>query len=245
MVSMKIAAISDVHVKSPGDEAHQLLDKFLDHPEVRSSQHVLLLGDIFDLMCGPHGEYLDLFRGIFEKIDSLVRSGIKVHFFEGNHDVHLERLFRLYWPNGEVSPRQLPEVSEWEGKTYYFSHGDEHEPDNVSYQRYKGFILSAPLRFVANHIMPYGVLKYVGERASARSRKKGSRTFDQEKVRNRFREGVTKVTGGKYDFVIGGHSHVQDSYQNGKSLYLNNGYALKSKTFILIQNHSASFVPLA
>lgn len=245
MDSMKIAAISDVHVKVPGDEAHKLLDQFLDHPDVRSSQHVLLLGDIFDLMCGPHEEYIELFRPIFQKIDSLVRAGVKVHYFEGNHDVHLERLFRLFWPKGEVSPKQVPEICRWDDKTYYFSHGDEHEPDNVSYQRYKELILSAPLRFVANHLMPYQVLKYVGERASAKSRKKGSRTFDQEKVRTRFREGVKLVTGGQYDFVIGGHSHVQDSFQSGKSLYLNNGYALKTRTFILIENHKPRFVPLA
>lgn len=245
MDSMKISAISDVHVKVPGDEAQVLLEKFLNHPDVRSSDHVLLLGDIFDLMCGPHAEYLSDFARLFEKIDLLVKSGVKVHYFEGNHDVHLEKLFKKYWPQGEVVARQTPEIHTWEGKTYYFSHGDEHEPHNRSYQKYKNLILSPPLRFVANYVMPYQVLKFVGERASAMSRKKGSKTFDQEGVRKTFREGVKQVTEEKYDFVIGGHSHVQDMFETGKSVYLNNGYALRSKTFILIDQHNPRFISLA
>jgi UDP-2,3-diacylglucosamine hydrolase len=173
-----------------------------------------------------------------------VKSGIKVRYFEGNHDLHLGKLFLKYWPRGEVKAEQNPAVENWEGKTYYFSHGDEHEPHNHSYQRYKNLLLSAPLKFVANHVMPYRLLKFVGEKASEMSRKKGSRSFDHEKVRNTFREGAMEVTGGKYHFVIGGHSHVQDNFRQGQTIYLNNGYALKTKTFILIENHEARFIPL-
>ena len=244
---MKISAISDVHVKSPGDPADLLLQRFLSHPDVQSSQHVLLLGDIFDLMTGQHDEYIRDYGHLFKKMNELVLSGVRVHFFEGNHDVNLQKLFKKVWPNGEVTSELLPEIQEWEGKTYYFSHGDEHEIHNPSYQRYKKFINSKPLQFVANYIMPYSVLKFVGERASVRSRKKGSKLFNEESVREKFRQGVSKVTGGKYHFVLGGHSHVKDEFlmEGGKSLYLNNGYALRTKTFILINNHKPSFVSLA
>lgn len=246
MDSMKVSAISDVHVKSPGDPADVLLNKFLDHPEVRSSQHVLLLGDIFDLMSGQHDEYLRDYGHIFRKMDELVKAGVRVHFFEGNHDVNLQKLFKKFWPKMEVTSRVEAEIEEWDGKKYYFSHGDEHEIHNPSYQRYKRFINSKPLHFVANYIMPYAVLKFVGERASVRSRKKGSKFFDENAVREKFRAGVSTVTGGKYDFVIGGHSHVKDEFRmNEKSTYLNNGYALRSKTFIVIENHKPRFESLA
>ncbi|MES2528451.1 MAG: hypothetical protein V4598_15315 [Bdellovibrionota bacterium] len=243
---MKISAISDVHVKAPGDPADILLNKFLDHPEVRSSQHVLLLGDIFDLMTGQHNQYLRDYGHLFRKMDELVKSGVQVHFFEGNHDVNLQKLFKKFWPKEEVTSQLLPEIQEWDGKTYYFSHGDEHEIHNQSYQRYKKFINSKPLQFIANYIMPYSVLKFVGERASVRSRKKGSKMFNEDSVREKFREGVSQVTGGKYNFVLGGHSHVKDEFtmEGGQSTYLNNGYALRSKTFILIHNHVPSFIPL-
>lgn len=244
---MKIAAISDVHVKSPGDEADKLLLSFLSHPEVQDSDYVLLLGDIYDLMCGPHEEYLTLYSHHFQALSDLMAKGKKVFFFEGNHDVHLERLFRKKWKNDSIVITQNPVVEVIDGKKYYFSHGDEHEVDNLSYHRYIRFIRSKPLKFVADFIMPYAVLNFFGERASKMSRKKGSRKFDAEGVRARFRAGVEQTTRGEYDFVLGGHSHVKDEFliSSSTSLYLNNGYALQSKTFILINNHRPQFVSLS
>jgi UDP-2,3-diacylglucosamine hydrolase len=244
MAKMKISAISDVHVKRPHDEADQLLCRFLDHPLIQSSQVVALLGDIFDLMCGPHQEYLQDYDHIFSRLERLKSSGKRIIFSEGNHDVHLEKLFSLRWPKNDIVPVQDKVLMEIEGKSYYFSHGDEHEVENISYQKYKRTILSPPLRFVANHLMPYQFLKFVGERASQKSRKKGSKLFDAEKVREEFRRGVQITTKGEYDFILGGHSHVQDMFHFSGSTYLNNGYALKSGTFIFIENHIPRFEKL-
>ncbi len=242
---MRISAISDVHVKKPHDDADRLLSQFFDHPLVQSSDYIVLLGDIFDLMCGPHEEYLYLYDHLFRKIDSLLKQNKKVLFHEGNHDVHLEKLFSAFWPKGEIVPSQAPLIFEIDGKKYYFSHGDEHEVDNLAYQNYKRLIYSGPLKFVANNVMPYGLLNFIGERASMRSRKKGSKAFDESKVRDRFRSGVQETTKGEYDFILGGHSHVKDQFAlNEHSLYLNNGYALKSKTFIFIENHVPRFEEL-
>lgn len=242
---MKIAAISDVHVKQPFDDADKLLCQFLTNPIVTSSDYVILLGDIFDLMCGPHTEYLKNFSHIFDLLDQLQIQGKKVLFFEGNHDVHLMKLFKKRWPKGEIIPEQYQVVLDIGGKSYYFSHGDEHEVDNKEYQKYKSFILSGPLRFVANYVMPYWLLNYLGERASKMSRKRGSREYNEGLVRDRFRKGVTETTGGAHNFILGGHSHVRDQYSlHENSIYLNNGYALKSKTFIFIENHVSHFLSL-
>ena len=242
---MKISAISDVHVKSPHDEADKLLMEFLSHPLVGESEYVILLGDIFDLMCGPHDEYLKLYPHFFSKLTELQKNGSKILFFEGNHDVHLEKLFKKVWKDHEVLITQDPVIESIDGKKYYFSHGDEHEIDNKSYHRYIKFIRSAPLKFLADYLMPYSVLNFFGERASKMSRKKGYKKFDVEGVRTKFRNGV--VTNNQdYDFILGGHSHVKDEYKlpGTKSTYLNNGYALASKTFIFIDNHYPQFIEL-
>lgn len=242
---MKISAISDVHVKFPNDDADRLLCNFLTHPIVASSDYVLLLGDIFDLMCGPHKEYLDQFDHIFRLMDDLQKAGKRVLFFEGNHDVHLEKLFKMRWPAGEIKVSQVPVIDSIDDMSYYFSHGDEHEVENTSYQRYKSLILSTPLKFVANYVMPYKVLSFIGIKASKISRKRGSKTYDENIVKETFRRGVLLTTSGKFNFVLGGHSHVKDSYpMSADSIYLNNGYALKSKSFILIDNHEVSFPEL-
>lgn len=242
---MKIAAISDVHVKKAHDEADKLLCKFLDHPEVRSADYVCLLGDIFDLMTGAHPEYLEEFAHLFEKMNELMMQKKKILFFEGNHDIHLEKLFQIKWKYGDFIPFQYPLIETIEGKTYYFSHGDEHEVDNEKYQSYKRFLLKPYMRFASNYLMPLSVLEFIGRRASSASRKKGYKQFDENVVKGRFRNGVQTTTQGKYNFILGGHSHVQDMYNlNESSLYLNNGFALRTKTFILIDNHIPRFEPL-
>lgn len=244
---MKIAAISDVHVKAPHDEADKLLSAFFGHPDVKNSDYIVLLGDIFDLLVGPHDEYLTMYPHLFGRMDELQKSGKRILFFEGNHDVHLEKLFKKIWKNNEVVITQNPIIETIEGKKYYFSHGDEHEIDNHSYHRYMKFIRSKPLKFVADYLMPFSVLNFFGERASKISRKKGSKKFDAEGVRARFRHGVTETTKGQFDFVLGGHSHVKDQFEipGSHSIYLNNGYALNSRTFILIEDHVPRFVSLS
>lgn len=243
---MKIVAISDVHVKRPHDEADKFLISFLRHPQVQDSDYIVFLGDIFDLMVGPHEQYLRVYSHIFAEMTDLHRRGKKIYFFEGNHDVHLEKLFKQIWSPEQVVVTQAPIIEEIDGRKYYFSHGDEHEVDNVSYHSYMKIIRSRPLKFVADYLMPYSVLNFIGERASKMSRKKGAKKFNADEVRETFRKGVAITTQGKFDFVLGGHSHVKDQYQipGSECLYLNNGYALNSQSFILIENHVHQFIAL-
>ena len=72
---MKFAAISDIHVKIAGDNAEKLLLSFLRNPEVQSSDVILLLGDIFDLMIGPHTQYFLRFQAYFDEIKLLIKNG--------------------------------------------------------------------------------------------------------------------------------------------------------------------------
>ncbi len=243
---MRISAISDVHVKQPHDDADRLLTAFLTHHTVQSSDYIVLLGDIFDFMVGDHKRYLKDYSHLFQLIDALVKQEKKVLFYEGNHDVHLKALFKKKWPGGEIVPSQVPGVFAIDGKVYYFSHGDEHDVKNEAYHKYMAFIRTAPLRIVADKLMPYSLIHFIGERASQQSKKRGAYRFDENKERDKFRSGVVETTKGKFDFVLGGHSHVKEEYNlpGTHSFYINNGYALKSQSFILIENHKVSFPSL-
>lgn len=244
---MKISAISDVHIKKPFDEQYHILVSFLENDFVKSSDYIVFLGDIFDLMCGPHQTYINLYEDLFQKIKSFLENGKKVYFFEGNHDVHLDKLFKKIFSHRNYYLTQEPHQETIEGKRYLFSHGDEYDLKNTSYHNYKKLILSPPLKLVANYFMPYGVLTFFGEQASLLSRKKGRRYFDEDLVRDKFRMGVEGLrVNQNLDFILGGHSHVKDLYtlSDRKSVYINNGYAPKEKTFIGIENHQVRFVNL-
>lgn len=241
---MKIATISDIHIKYPGDEGQALLLKFLQHPLVQQADYVALLGDIFDLMCGPHAIYLEQFASIFQALDSLLERGIKIIYIEGNHDLHLKKLFQKKWPQGGILITQAEMILNDQETRYYLSHGDDHEVDNPSYQKYKRIIFSAPLRLVANYLLPYKLLEYVGRKASQKSRKKGSKQFNEQLVKSRFRQGV-EINNPAADFIIGGHSHVRDEFTlSSGAIYLNNGYALRERVFIYLDGKDHRFVSL-
>lgn len=244
---MKIAAISDVHIKKSHDEAYEILLRFLKNPFVKDSNYVVFLGDIFDLMCGPHNHYLKMYKEIFQEIRNFIDQGKKIYFFEGNHDVHLEGLFNKFFVKRSYILSQVPITEIIDGKKYLFSHGDEYDISNENYQRYKKILLSPPLKFLAEYVMPFSILNYLGNKASKTSRKKGSLNFDENIVRQKFRIGIEYLRKEQeLDFILGGHSHVKDQYlmENKKTIYLNNGYALKEKTFIAIENHKVEFLDL-
>ncbi len=234
---MAIAIISDVHIKQAGDKQEKTLMNFFLHPKTQDAQTIILLGDIFDFLIGPHSEYFQDYPLFFEKVEVFLKSGKKVYFVEGNHDLYLQKLFEKRYSQYfnknlflETGPFNLV-VNE---KKILFTHGDELDFKNLSYELYKIILRSPPLSFLANYVLNYQTLVKIGRKASAKSRDYGSRIFDQEKVKKDFREGALKYLNSGHDIVIAGHSHVKDFKQLGGGLYVNNGYAPKEQTFVFI-----------
>ena len=123
-------------------------------------------------------------------------------------------------------------------KKILLTHGDEFDHENHSYQRYKKFINRRPLKFIANHIMPYSVLNYFGTRASSNSRAKGKYLFDSEEVKTKTRNGLLALLTDEVDIVVSGHSHVVDFYEfKPECFFINNGFPVESRRFIIINEN--------
>lgn len=248
---MKIVSISDIHIKSQEDAGYKILKTFFNHKDTLSADYIFLLGDIFDLMVGPHSQYLKQFPDFFKECTDIIKKNKKLYFVEGNHDVHLRELFyktfkgeKIKFENNFIISQKPIKLS-IEEKNYIFSHGDEYDVENSNYQNYKNLIYKPYMRFIGEKIVPYSLINFLGTRASAISRKKGKKTFDREKVRLKIRKGVEFLIKDNANFVIGGHSHVLDQYQmkNGGT-YINNGFPLEDKKFILIEDGNFKFVDL-
>lgn len=249
---MKIVAISDVHVKKEGDFAYHLLIQFLQHPDVLNADAIFLLGDIFDLMIGPHSQYFSRFQGYFLALQNLLRLGKKIYYVEGNHDFHLKKLYEHFFLihqdlNSSLFQMAAEFVIVDAGKKIHLSHGDEVEIENVGYRRYKSFVTSPPLTFYANYLMPYFLITKVGEKSSELSRKKNNKRYQLESdlapVKEKFRRSASQYFyKHHYDLIVCGHSHVKDYFISMDGfLYVNNGYAQHSKTFICINDGLVSF----
>lgn len=247
---MPLATISDIHIHQSGDPGDRVLRSFSENSLVKSSTHVGLLGDIFDLMAGDHPEYLARHSEVFDLIRKWCEAGKVVFFAEGNHDMHLSTLFRRLsqsWSPAAASRLVVlrkDRLVEIDGIKIKLGHGDRYNQEDTVYLRYMDIITSSACAFLADHLMPYQVLKYLGERASVKSRKYGTKKFDEESVRQKFRRGVELLTPSEASVVIGGHSHVADMHAWDGHLYVNNGYPPKSGKFVYVDTAGARLVAI-
>ncbi len=252
---MKFSAISDVHVKKPGDQAEKLLLDFLRNPDVQSSDIIFLLGDIFDLMIGPHSQYFLQFQDYFKEIKKIILTGKRICYVEGNHDFHLKNLYRQFFEiHRELDSSLFKMAPSFEftdaNKKIYLCHGDDLELNNSSYKIYKSIVTSPPLSFYANKLMPHFLIKSIGEYSSEKSRKRNNARYFHESdlipVRDNFRESMEVFyKKNTYQIMVCGHSHVKDYYISPSGFeYVNNGYAQNSKTYISILNGDISYKPI-
>ena len=252
---MKFSAISDVHVKRSGDPAEVLLLAFLKNPDVQSSDVILLLGDIFDLMIGPHSQYFSRFQDYFSEIKKLLLKGKKICYVEGNHDFHIQNLYsKLFLVNKELDSSLFAMSSSFvfldANKRIHFSHGDDMELNNPNYKMFKRLVTSGPLKYYANYLMPHFLIKSIGEYSAEKSRKRNNKRYTEDSdltsVRDNFRlsaEALYKIN--PNEIIVCGHSHVKDIYHSENGFqYVNNGYAQHTKTYISIENGNISFKPI-
>jgi UDP-2,3-diacylglucosamine hydrolase len=249
---MKFSAISDVHIKLSGDNAEDLLLAFLRNPDVQSSDVIYLLGDIFDLMIGPMSQYFLRYQNYFDEIKKLIKSGKRICYIEGNHDFHLEKLYKSFFkvhPELDSTLFSMAPFFEMQdaGKSIYFCHGDDIELNNPGYRLYKSLVTSVPLRYYANYLMPHFLIKGFGEYSAEKSRKRNNKRYstvsDLTPVKNNFRQSAEAFNKEHpHQIIVCGHSHVKDHYISINGFeYVNNGYAQHTKTYISIENGNISF----
>lgn len=252
---MKFSAISDIHVKKSGDQAEVLLLEFLRNPDVQSSDVIFLLGDIFDLMIGPHSQYFVRFQNYFNEIQKLISNGKRICYVEGNHDFHIKNLYhKFFHVHQELDSTLFSMAPSFEffdaGKRMVFCHGDDIELNNPGYKFYKSIVTSPPLRYYANKLMPHFLIKNIGEYSAEKSRRRNNKRYSLESdllpVRDNFRDSAEVYYRKKaFQILVCGHSHVKDLYLSPSGFsYVNNGYAQHTKTYISIENGDISYKPI-
>ncbi len=250
-VSLKIAIISDVHITDKQDSAWELFQRFLKKQEHLLPDKIILLGDIFDVLAGDGSYYLGRFYEIFGQMASLAHSGIRFIYVEGNHDLHLEKLFKRItkfygledgWVKVYAKHYHLVDHS----FNLFFAHGDELE-GNEDYLRYKRVIRSLGVKLLVDIFLPSRLVEYVGRKASKKSRGqnylKYSSEDEQIKIKNRFRQ-IAEQLWEKYDLVFLGHSHLLDCFHKGDKAYWNNGYFPDTQQFVFYCNGTVEFCSL-
>ena len=209
--------ISDLHITRSGDKPAVLFLSFLRELNERANTspvpiQLFLVGDIFDLWIGGHDYFVNAFSEIVTSIRALVKNGVTVHYFEGNHDLHLA----TFWQN-EVGAKVHADAATFmiNGKIVRVEHGDLINPNDKGYLFLRAFLRTAPLKALSLNL-PSAIVKAIGESASRASRaytsnQTGSKGLPEESIRNLIRAHAMRV--GRhthFDLLIAGHVHVTD-----------------------------------
>jgi UDP-2,3-diacylglucosamine hydrolase len=239
--------LSDLHVKDSELERSELLKTFLNSEQTKLSQQIFFLGDIFDLMIGPHPGYLVKYKYFFDTLAEYIKQGKTIYYFQGNHDFHLEKLISLFHKQYKLEHGLYlinePILFKHNDKTLYLSHGDELDIENKPYQRYKKIIRSPYAKFLANHLVSESMLNKIGAYFAKKS-KDNQKDFNWNSTFILYRNYVQKLWDSGIHGVIVGHSHVCDAWEEGIHFYYNIGYTPHEKQFLFLDENGLQFVPL-
>ena len=252
---MSIAVVSDIHLRRGECGEKEFFERFIAHPLLESSETLIFLGDIFDLMVGSYPEYIVHYPYFFEYLLKIVSEGKEVHYVEGNHDLHLESLFHRFFEERGIGQRNFHYhrggfFQRVNGQDIYFSHGDELDGTDKLYPYYRSVVSSSLIRLLTEMILPYHFIERLGIWASQKSRSRNQYKYSDETRDKMLRESVRaraeKLRDAfSFDILICGHTHVKDDYRSERGfLYANNGYAPKENTFIHIGETGVTFPSL-
>lgn len=155
---MKTFFVSDVHLGlQVGDSTgrERRFAEFLQGlPE--DTDALYLLGDIWDFWY----EYRDVvpkgYIRVFSALQSLMDRGVKVYFFQGNHDVWTYSYFE------ELGMKKLvqPYVVEMGGKKFCLGHGDGLGPVPAGYRFLRGLFHNRVAQFLFSMLHPWIAFRF-------------------------------------------------------------------------------------
>ena len=212
---MKAFFVSDIHIRSE-EKTNGL--KFLQFLKTlpQDTTHLILLGDIFDLWVGSHQYFIKKYPKILSEFKKLIDRDVEIHYFEGNHDIHLKEYFcdklGMYVHANEY-------FFNFGGLHVRAEHGDLMNKEDKGYLFLRNALRSFPMNLIATKL-PGIIVQAVGDRSSKVSR------FYTDRMNQQYKDKVIKFTRDyaeqiyalqDFDLIVTGHTHVDDDYTFEKS----------------------------
>lgn len=230
----KIYFASDFHLGAPGDtkssERERLLCKWLDEIKGDAAE-IYLVGDVFDFWFEHKYTIPKGFVRILGKLAELVDSGIKVHFFTGNHDTWM----RDYFPNEiGIEVHDEPIERTYNGKNFFIGHGDGLGPGDHKYKLLKKIFRSKTCQWLYARIHP-NLSFWIARASSLKSRAatgKADEIFNGKENEWLYVFCQDYLKNHKTDYFVFGHRHLPLELDvDGKALYINLGDWLRYYTY--------------
>ena len=221
-MSLRAAFVSDVHLTALDDSRAVLFLRWLQGLQpgnVYDSSleaktmitHLFLMGDIFDLWVADHSYFINKFKPIIDELSRLKHGGVKIHYFEGNHDLDLEPFWENKMGFHIHQSRLLAQLGSWRLR---LEHGDQMDPEDKGYIFLRWLLRTPVMRWFGRHL-PGFIVRRLGEWMSKKSRRYTSevKVVSPMGAREKIRAHAEKVSEEEFfDLIVSGHMHVDDDY---------------------------------
>jgi UDP-2,3-diacylglucosamine hydrolase len=209
--------VSDIHISSAGDPKYQMFLRFLDACLRNRIRELFLVGDIFDFWIADRAFLTREYAECIVKLRQIVQMGIRVHYFEGNHDLDLG----VFWQNS-VGAMVYTDASYFnvDGLRVRVEHGDLMDPEDTGYLFLRR-LLRHPFFVFLGRYLPAPVLRWIGQKASLKSRGYTTevKTATDEEVRVKIRKHSMSIfRRSPYDIIVSGHVHVAEDHEEVMAL---------------------------
>ncbi|MGE0762714.1 MAG: UDP-2,3-diacylglucosamine diphosphatase [Bdellovibrionales bacterium] len=214
--------LSDLHLTTLSDPRGQCFLRLLHSQrgpraaslsadKIQALTHLFLVGDIFDLWLADHTYFLSHYASAIEQIRRLHNEGVEIHYFEGNHDLYLEK----FWGQAlGVEVHAGPAYFQLGSRRVRVEHGDQMDPDDRGYLFLRWLLRTSVMTWLAHHL-PSKAAVLLGQRASQTSRTYTSqvKTVSHDQALTKMhRHAENLAQSESFDLMIHGHVHVQDDY---------------------------------
>lgn len=211
---MKAIFIADAHLKNPADLNYRTMLRFLGEITDRTDT-LVIAGDFFEFWLGDSADAFPHYKPVLDTLKTVTQKGVKLLFFEGNHDFHLRRYFRTTF-NAEVFPEKAEIVMD--GKRLFICHGDLINRKDYKY-RVLRFIFRNPLTRLLAKILPASVPAFVASKLGNHSKKNHRSTAAKWDYQQLVRKFAAARFAEGFDIVVTAHYHRPLLEENaGKNL---------------------------
>ena len=246
---MKVFFASDIHIGVLGyktSEAKELEERFIDWLDMvkREGNALYLLGDVFDFWFEYKHTIPKGCTSVLAKLRELVKSGVEIHYFCGNHDEWIQDYFTTYI--GAIIHSNEPEIIALQGKRIAMGHGHKLGLDKRLFARLMHSVFSnralyifCTKFFLSDFFMSWG--QNWSRSNMIKKRGKESISFNPES--NKLLTYLENFDKERVDYFIFGHFHTPIVYPiNSSSKLFILGEWLRNPQYAVLENGELNLI---
>ena len=220
----KIYFLSDFHLGAPNYEQSRERENkivaFLDQAKV-DAHTIFIVGDMFDFWYEYKYVVPKGYVRLLGKLAQLTDSGIRIHFFVGNHDMWMKNYFQTELG---IPVYFEPQAFQFNNHKFYIAHGDGLGPGDNGYKFIKKIFRNPFCQFLFGILPPaigMGLANYFSRKSKEAVGEKEFQYLGQDKewLIIHSKEVLEKE---HFDYLVYGHRHVPIHEKIGENIYFIN-----------------------